>query len=89
MALGAGRGDILRLIAGEGVRLIALGGALGLAGALAAAHLVKSLLYQVGPYDPAVYASVALLLGVVALAAALLPARAAMRVDPAAALRSE
>jgi predicted permease len=89
MALGATRMDILRLIAGEGVRLIALGGVLGLAAALAAAQLLKSLLYNVGAHDPLVYAAVALLLAVVALAATLIPARAAMRVEPVVALRFE
>jgi predicted permease len=89
MALGATRVDILRLIAGEGVRLIALGGVLGLAAALAAAQLLKSLLYNVGTHDPLVYAAVALLLAVVALMATLIPARAAMRVEPVEALRFE
>jgi predicted permease len=89
MALGATRLDILRLIAGEGVRLILLGGILGLAAALALAHWLKSLLFNVGPHDPASYALVALLLALVALAATLIPARAAMKVEPVVALRYE
>ena len=89
MALGATRMDILRLIAGEGMRLIALGGVLGLGAALATARLLKSLLYNVGPHDPAIYATVALLLALVALAATLIPARAAMKVEPLEALRYE
>jgi ABC-type antimicrobial peptide transport system permease subunit len=89
MALGATRLDILRLIAGEGIRLIVLGGVLGLTTALAAAQLLKSLLYNVGTHDPLVYAAVALLLAVVALMATLIPARAAMRVEPVVALRFE
>jgi ABC-type antimicrobial peptide transport system permease subunit len=89
MALGATRFDILRLIAGEGVRLILLGGVLGLCGALACAQLLKSLLFDVGPRDPATYGAVVLLLGVVALAATLIPARAAMKVEPVVALRYE
>ena len=89
MALGATRGSILRLIAGEGVRLIVLGGVLGLSAALAGARLLKSLLFGVGPHDPATYAAVALLLALVALAATLIPARAAMRVEPMVALRYE
>jgi predicted permease len=89
MALGATRLDILRLIAGDGLRLIALGGIVGLGAALAAAQLLKSLLFGVAPHDPAVFAAVALLLGLVALAATLLPARAAMRVEPVVALRYE
>jgi predicted permease len=89
MALGATRLDILRLIAGEGIRLIVLGGVLGLTTALTAAQLLKSLLYNVGARDPLVYAVVALLLAVVALMATLIPARAAMRVEPVVALRFE
>jgi putative ABC transport system permease protein len=89
MALGATRLDILRLIAGEGVRLIALGGVLGLGAALATTQMLKSLLFNVGPRDPASYAAVALLLGLVALAATLIPARAAMKVEPVVALRCE
>ena len=77
MALGATRVDILRLIVGEGARLILLGGVLGLGAALAAAQGLKSLLFNVGPHDPATYAAVALLLVLVALAATLIPARAA------------
>jgi putative ABC transport system permease protein len=89
MALGATRVDILRLIAGEGIRLIVLGGVMGLGAALAAAQLLKSLLYNVGTHDPLVYAAVALLLAVVALMATLIPARAAMWVEPVEALRFE
>ena len=89
MALGATRLDILRLISGEGVRLIALGGAVGLAAALAVEQLLKSLLYGVSAHDPLEYAVAALLLGTVALAATLIPARAAMGVEPVVALRNE
>jgi predicted permease len=89
MALGATRLNILRLITGEGVRLIALGGAVGLAAALAVEQLLKSLLYGVSAHDPLEYAVAALLLGTVALAATLIPARAAMRVEPVVALRNE
>jgi len=89
MALGAGRADILRLIAWEGVRLIALGGALGIAAAIGVTQILKNLLFSIGPHDPATFAGVALLLGLVALVATLIPARAAMRVDPVEALRCE
>ena len=89
MALGASRADILRLIAMEGIRLIALGGVIGLGAALAAAQLLKSLTFHVGPRDPATYIAVVSLLGLVALAATLIPARAAMRTDPGEALRHE
>jgi ABC-type antimicrobial peptide transport system permease subunit len=63
--------------------------AIGLAGALLLTRLMSSLLYGVGAADPATYASVAILLVVVALAASYLPARRAMRMDPAIALRHE
>lgn len=89
MALGADRRDILRLIAGEGLRLIAVGAVLGLGGALASAQLLKSLLFQVGPRDPISFVAVSLLLLVVALAATLIPARSAMKTDPMNALRCE
>jgi predicted permease len=89
MALGATRVDILRLIAGEGIRLIVLGGVLGLAAAQAAAQLLKSLLYNVSTHDPYVYVAIALLLAVVALTATLIPARRAAGVQPMEALRHE
>jgi putative ABC transport system permease protein len=89
MALGADRFDILRWIALEGFRLILLGGAIGLCAALALTQFLRSLLFSVGPRDPATFAGVGLLLACVALLATLIPARTAMQVDPAAALRSE
>jgi len=89
MALGATRLDILRLIALEGVRMIAVGGAIGLAASLALAQLLKSLLFNVAPHDPASFIGVTVLLALVALAATLIPARVAMRVQPVAALRYE
>lgn len=89
MALGATRFNILRLIAGEGVWLIALGGVVGLAVSLGTAQLLKGLLYNVGAHDPALYAAAILLLALVALAATLIPARAAMAVEPVVALREE
>jgi hypothetical protein len=89
MALGATRVDILRLISGEGVRLIVAGGVIGLAASVATAQLLKSLLYEVKPHDPAMYAVATFLLVLVALAATLIPARAAMKVEPTVALRYE
>jgi putative ABC transport system permease protein len=89
MALGADRGNILRLVAWEGVRLIAIGGAIGLAAALAATELLRSLLFEISPRDPAALLGSVLLLAFVALVATLLPARRAMRVDPGVALRCE
>ncbi len=89
MALGARTGDVLRLVVGQGVRLIAIGVALGLAGAFAAARVLKSLLHGVSPTDPLTFVGVPLLLSVVALLAVLVPARRAARVDPMIALRCE
>jgi predicted permease len=89
MALGARRQEVLLLIVGQCARLAFLGVAIGLAGALLLTRLMSTLLYGVGASDPATYAGVAILLVVVALAAAYLPARRAMRMDPAIALRHE
>jgi putative ABC transport system permease protein len=89
MALGARQQEVLLLIVGQCARLAFLGVAVGLAGALLLTRLMSSLLYGVGAADPATYASVAILLVVVALAASYLPARRAMRMDPAIALRHE
>jgi predicted permease len=89
MALGASRANILRIVSWEGTRLILLGGALGLGAALAAAHLLRSMLFSIGPYDPFSFFAVAALLASVALAATLIPARGAMKLDPVTALRYE
>jgi putative ABC transport system permease protein len=89
MALGARRQEVLLLIIGQSARLALLGVAIGLAGGLLLTRLMASLLYGVGSSDPATYLGVAILLLVVALAASFLPARRAMRMDPAIALRHE
>jgi ABC-type antimicrobial peptide transport system permease subunit len=89
MALGATRLNILRLITCEAARLILLGGGIGFAAALAAAHLLRSMLFSVGPYDPLSFLAVSILLAIVALAATLGPARKAMKLDPIIALRYE
>ena len=89
LALGAGRGDVLRLILAEGLGLVGVGLALGLLGALAATRYLASLLFEVSRLDAGSYAGVASLLLLAGLAACWLPARRATRVDPAIALRSE
>jgi putative ABC transport system permease protein len=89
MALGASRFDILYLVSREGVRLIALGGVMGLGLALGFSRLFKSLLFSIGPYDPMTFIGVALLQVLVALTATLIPARVAMNVEPVAALHYE
>lgn len=89
MALGASRGNILRLIAAESARLISIGAVLGLAGSLTCAQWLRSLLFHVGPRDPWSLVAVTLLLVLVALTATIAPARSAMKVDPMEALRTE
>jgi ABC-type antimicrobial peptide transport system permease subunit len=89
MAIGAEPGQVLRMIIGGGMKLAAIGVAVGIAGALALANLVASMLYGVTPFDPASYAGTAGVLLAVAALACWLPARRAMRVDPLVALRQE
>lgn len=89
LALGATTGDVLRMVVGGGLRLVAVGVAVGLAGALALARLMESVLYGVPPHDPLTFVSVVVGLLAVALFASWLPARRATRVPPAIALRAE
>ena len=89
IALGARAGDILRLVVGQGIRMAALGVALGAAIALAAGRWVGDLLFDTSPTDPLVLGAVVAVLLTVAAAACLLPARRATRVPPDVALRSE
>jgi predicted permease len=89
VAVGATPWMIFRLVVGQGLRLTAVGLAVGLVLALAATRSLASVLYGVGPADPAVYAGVAALLLLVAAAASFLPARQALRVDPVVVLRDE
>jgi predicted permease len=89
MALGAGRAAVARLVLREGVFLVTIGIAMGLAIALALTRLLESVLFEVAPTDPVTLAGVSVLLLVVALVSSLLPARRAMGVDPMVALRSE
>jgi putative ABC transport system permease protein len=87
MALGAERGVVLRMIVGHALGLAAAGAALGLIGALAFGRLLQAQLFGVGVLDPATIAGVVLVLIATALAASYLPARRALAVPPAAALR--
>lgn len=89
MALGAEPRDILLLIVTQGLGLAVAGVAIGLFGALTLARLLSSQLYGISAYDPLTLIAVAALLLIVALAASLLPARRAMKIDPMIALRYE
>jgi putative ABC transport system permease protein len=89
MALGAHPGDVLRLILGEGLKLVLAGVVLGIIAALAMTRLLSTLIYGVSASDPLIFLSVVTLLVAVALAACYVPARRAMRVDPNVALRYE
>lgn len=88
-ALGASRGDLLRLVLRHGMGLSVLGLLLGVGGAFALNHLLGSLLFGVGGRDPVTLLLVALLLAAIALLACLIPARRAAKVDPLVALRYE
>jgi len=89
MALGATRGDVLRLVVREGMSLALVGMAAGLVAAVGLTRLMSSLLYGVRPADPLTLLSVSLALGGVALLASFVPARRATKVDPMGALRCE
>jgi ABC-type nickel/cobalt efflux system permease component RcnA len=89
MALGAERGDVLRLVLGEGARMALLGVVIGIAASLAITRLMTSLLFGVSATDPLTFVGVALLLCLVALLASYIPAPRAMRLDPDTALRYE
>src|SRR6266478_703192 len=88
-ALGANRGDVLRLVLGQGAVLVGIGLGAGLLGAFVASRALRSVLYNVAPLDPAALISALVTLSLVALIACFLPARRASRVDPIEALRAE
>jgi len=89
IALGATRRDVWRLVIGRAAKVAVIGVVIGVLSAFALTRLMVSLLYQVQPTDPVIFASVAALVLIVALLAAYIPARRAMRVDPMIALRYE
>ena len=89
VALGAQRGDVLVMVVRHGASLAAIGLGVGLTGAFLLSRFLGSLLYQVSPTDPPTFAAGTAVLGVVAVLAALLPARRAAMTDPMTALRNE
>jgi putative ABC transport system permease protein len=89
MALGATEGNILRLVAKTGLKMTVLGVAIGMGGAAWITRSISSLLYGIKPLDPIAFAAAPAILAVVALAASVIPAMRAARVDPVVALRQE
>jgi putative ABC transport system permease protein len=89
MALGADASSVARLLATHGLRLVLIGGAIGVAASLLAARFMSTLLYGIGAFEPLALIGAPLVLGLAAWLAAYLPARRASRADPLAALRAE
>src|SRR5258708_33046944 len=89
VALGAGRGGIVRLVVGQRMLVVAVGVVAGIGAALVVARVMTSLLCGVKPVDPVTFGGVALLVLIVAAMAALIPARRATIVDPVVAIRWE
>ena len=86
-ALGATPGDLIRMVLGQGLLLTLFASAIGLAAAVALTRFMASMLFNVAPTDPLTFVLVGAVLGLVAMAATLVPARRAMRVNPVIALR--
>ena len=89
MALGAKPSGVLRLVVGEGMAIALIGTAAGLAGGYGLGRALSSIVYGVSVHDKTTFALVAAILIVVALAACVIPARRASRIDPLVALRHE
>jgi putative ABC transport system permease protein len=89
IAVGATRGNVMRMVLTQGMTLAGIGVAIGIVGALGLLRLAADLLYGVGPDDPSTFLAGAILLAVVALTASYVPARRATRLDPSIALRDQ
>jgi putative ABC transport system permease protein len=89
MAMGAKSSDVLGLVISQGLKLAGVGVLAGAIGALALTRLIKGLLFGVSSFDPLTFCAMALLLGAVTVAACIIPARRATKVDPLIALRYE
>ncbi len=89
IALGAKPADVVAMILRQGMSLVVLGLVVGVAAAIALTRLMRTLLFEVQPADPATFAGVSLALAAIALLACYLPARRALRIDPLLALRRE
>lgn len=89
LSLGAEAGSVVRMLTGSGMKLVAVGGAIGLLISAALSQLLSRLLYGVPPLDPVTFIAVPVVLGLVALLASWVPARRVTRIDPVGALRSE
>ena len=89
MALGAQRKNVLQMVLAQGVRLIVPGVAIGIAAALLVAYVLRTMLFGIHSWDPAIFVAVTALLALITLAASYVPARAATKVDPMVALRYE
>lgn len=89
IALGANTGQIIGMVVGQNLRVVALGLAVGLLSAVPAMRLLGGLLFQVGPNDPATFVAIGVTLTLVAVVASYLPARRGTRVDPVVTLKAE
>ena len=89
MALGARSADILGMVARQGLSLVAIALAIGIPVSLASGRLMQEMLFEISPRDPGTLAGVAVLLGMVGVAASVIPAVRAARIDPTEALRQE
>jgi ABC-type antimicrobial peptide transport system permease subunit len=87
MALGARRGQVIRMVMTQTVAVVCIGMGIGLVAAIGAGDLLRNLVYEVSVVDPITYAAVSLLLLVVAVTACLVPALRAARIDPIHSLR--